>query len=99
MEEEKIITKDKQKKSKKRVWIVLIFLVIIAIYLFINLRGEYLNLLEIGSNYTEIFNKNLTFNISVLVINFICLYLFIYITNKFIKKGLKSFFVTNAKTS
>ena len=92
MEEEKIITKDKQKKSKKRVWIVLIFLVIIAIYLFINLRGEYLNLLEIGSNYTEIFNKNLTFNISVLVINFICLYLFIYITNKFIKKGLKSFF-------
>ena len=86
---------DKQKvnkKSKKRVWIVLLFLLLVSIYMFVSLRGQYLSVLELGENYTDIFKQNLTYNFAVLIINFILVFLMLYISNKFIHKGLKVFF-------
>lgn len=79
-------------KNKKRVWIVLLFIIALAIYLFINIRGEYLSMLELGANYVDVFKQNLTYNVMVLLVNFIIVFLAVYITNKLIKNGLKAFF-------
>ena len=71
------------------------------IYIGIDVRGNYLNTLEIGENYLNIFKQNLIYKYSIIIINFILIFIIIYITNKFIKKGLKNFFeednIRNAK--
>lgn len=85
-------TKDNPKKSKKRVWLVLACIFVVALYLYISLRGQFLNILEVGENYADVFKQNLIYNSSVLAINFVVVFCFIYLTNRFIKKGLKAFF-------
>ena len=80
------------KNSKKRFWLVLVYIVIIALYLIIRFRGEYLSILELGSNYVEVFNQNLKYSLMVLLFNFTFIFIHIYITNMFIKRGLKNFF-------
>ena len=50
-----------EKKSKTRMLLVLLFLVVVAIIGYIALRGQYLELLEIGENYTSVFWQNLTY--------------------------------------
>ena len=94
MEETKMkdTTKGKTKKSKKRMLLVLLFIVVVAIYMLITLRGEYLNILEIGQDYVDVFKQNLTYRSLVMAINFCIVFVAVYITNKFIKKGLKAFF-------
>ena len=49
-----------EKKNKTRMSLVLLFLVIVAVIGYIALRGEYLELLEIGTNYTAVFWQKLT---------------------------------------
>lgn len=83
---------EKKKHYTKRVIIVLVFLVFFAIYSFISLRGEYLQILEIGENYTEIFETNLKYKYLTTGINFIILFFCIFFTTRTIKKGLKEFF-------
>ena len=83
---------EKKKHNTKRVIIVLVFLVLFAIYSFISLRGEYLQILEIGENYTEIFETNLMYKYLTTGINFLILFLCIFFTTRRIKKGLKQFF-------
>ena len=85
-------TEKKQTKSKKRMILVVAFIILVIIFMFIKLRGDYLNILEIGENYVDIFNKNIQYSYSVMLINFIIIFLSIYITTIFIKKGLKVFF-------
>ena len=85
-------TEKKQTKSKKRMILVVAFIILVIIFMFIKLRGDYLNILEIGENYVDIFNKNIQYSYSVILINFIIIFLSIYITTIFIKKGLKVFF-------
>lgn len=87
----KIVTKEK-KRTKVRTWIVFVFVIITAIYMLVNIRGGYLNALELGSNYIDVFEKNLMYRIIVMTVNFIIVFVSIYITNKIIKKGLKKFF-------
>lgn len=60
--------------------------------LFINCRAEYLELLEIGENYTEVFYQNIKYKIAIGITNFVFIFILICITNSFIKKGLKKFF-------
>ena len=87
----------KLKINKKRQIIVLAFLVIFALISFINYRSEYLQIKEIGENYTDVFKKNITYKYTITAINFMAWFLAIYITNKIIKKGLKIFFQEESK--
>ncbi len=74
-----------------------ILLVIFALVLFIfinviSLRGEYLSIKEIDKNYLDIFSKNLKIEYSIFAINFVIIFTLFFITNLFIKKGVKPFF-------
>ena len=46
-------------KNKKRVVLVIAFLILFAVYVAVNVRGEYLQTLEIGEQYVEVFKQNL----------------------------------------
>ncbi len=97
--EEQVKTQTKEKKSnyKKRVILVLIFIVLFALYIFTTYRGEFLQIKEIGLNYINVFNQNARYQFSITAINFIIWFLSIYVTNKFIKSGLKKFFIEENK--
>ncbi len=81
-----------KKRSKTRIIVVLLFLVIFSIISVISLRGTYLQYKELGENYVQVFLTNLNYKYIILGINFIVLYILIYFTNRGIKKGLKDFF-------
>ena len=90
--DEKVETKTQtqakpEKKSKTRMLLVLLFLVVVAIIGYIGLRGEYLELLEIGENYTSVFWQNLTYKAITFGISFVILYIIIYFTNRESKKN------------
>ncbi|MBQ3145694.1 MAG: UPF0182 family protein [Clostridia bacterium] len=85
------------KNNKKRVILVILFLTIFAIYLAITLRGEYLQTLQIGEEYISVFEQNVKYKIGIALVNFLILYISTYITNRFIKRGLKKFFDEDKK--
>lgn len=82
-----------KRKIRKRVVFVILFIIIFAIYSYINIRGEYLQILGIGQRYVEIFKHNLMQRLYVFMISFALIYLLTYITTAFIKRGLKKFFI------
>ena len=93
MEEAKTeISQKKKINLKSRVILVLVFIFLVAIFMFVNLRGEYLSILQTGENYIEVFSQNIKYEYMVMGINFAFIFFLIYITTLFIKKGLKSFF-------
>lgn len=93
MEETKNEVKQEKKINlKARVILVLVFILLVSIFMFVNLRGEYLDILEAGENYIDVFTQNIKYQYMVMGINFVILFLAIYITTRFIKRGLKSFF-------
>ena len=81
-----------KKKSKTRMTLVLLFVIIFAIGSYINLRGTYLQYKELGENYIQTFFTNINYKYTIFGINFIILYFLIYNTTRGIKKGLKVFF-------
>ena len=85
------------KNSKKRMLLVLLFVFIFAILNYIQLRGSYLEYLELGEKYTSIFFTNLIYKYSIMLINFVILYFVLYFTNRGIKKGLQPFFAKEKK--
>lgn len=88
---------NKRKKSKTRMILVLLFLLLFAGISYIELRGSYLEYLELGQNYTNIFYTNLTYRYGIMAVNFVILYFILYFTNRGIKKGLKPFFEKEKK--
>ena len=80
------------KKSKARMYIVLLFILLVAIVGYVIYRGEYLEVLEIGEQYLSIFWQNVNYTAIAFIINFILLFCIIYINNNRIKKALKPFF-------
>jgi len=88
-----------QAKSKfnKRALIVIAFLLVFALYNIIICRSEYLQIIEIGENYSEIFKTNITYKYSIMAIVFVILFALVIITNYFIQKGLKAFFEAEKK--
>ena len=84
-------------KNKKRVIIVVSFLILFAIYAIVNLRGEYLKTLGIGQEYLAVFEQNLKYKIGMILTNFVVLYILTYITTKFIHRGLRKFFIEEKK--
>ena len=87
----------KSKKSRTRMLLVLLFIAIFAVISYVQLRGSYLEYLELGESYTSIFFTNLIFKYSIMAINFVILYFVIYFTNRGIKKGLQPFFQKEKK--
>ena len=73
---------------------VAIFATIIA---YIAFRGNYLETLEIGENYISVFWQNIKYTTIALIINFVIIYLAVYITNLNIKNGLQVFFEQEKK--
>ena len=83
---------NKKKKNKSRMLIVIAFLLLFAAVSYVQLRGSYLEYLELGQEYVQIFYTNLAYRYAIMGINFVFLYIVIYFTNRGIKKGLKPFF-------
>ncbi|MCI8411508.1 MAG: COG1615 family transporter, partial [Clostridia bacterium] len=81
-----------KKKSKLRMILVILFVLIFAGVSYVGLRGSYLEYKELGEKYLKIFYTNLIYKYSIMAINFVFLYFVIYFTNRGIKKGLKPFF-------
>ena len=89
--------KNKKKNNKSRMKLVILFLVIFSIISYVSLRGSYLEYLELGEKFTNVFFTNITYKYSIMLINFVLLYFIIYLTNRGIKKGLKLFFENEKK--
>mgnify|MGYP004521812159 CR=1 FL=1 len=88
---------EKMKKSKKRIFIVLLFVAIIAIALTIMFRSAYLEKLEIGEQYISVFWTNFQYKTISLVTTFVLIFAAIYSTNKRIYSGLKDFYEDEKK--
>ncbi len=84
--------KDKNGKSKTRMILVILFLIIFAGISYIQLRGSYLEYKELGEQYIQVFYTNNIYRYVIMAVNFVFLYFVIYLTNRGIKKGLKEFF-------
>lgn len=85
------VENNKKMNNKLRIILVVTFLFLFTIANYIQLRGSYLEYLELGSKYTSIFFTNLTYKYGIMGISFIFLYFIIYFTNRGIKKGLQPF--------
>lgn len=84
--------KTKKKVNKIRRTAVLLVIILFAVITGISLRAEYLNYLEIGEEYISVLYQKIQNKYIVLGIAFAISYIFVYIINKFIIKGLKKFF-------
>lgn len=93
MEKQKNKTKITAKiKNKKRLFAVLGVLLLTIIVAYILFRGSYLEMLEVGENYIEVYWQNIKYMALTFITNFSLIYIIIYTTNRNIKKGLKEFF-------
>lgn len=95
-----VIEKEKNTKKKNGKWkiiLVLIVTIILAIYSYVNYRAEFLEISEIGNEYVEIYNQNNTYLKIITLINFVVVFISIFITNIIIKTGLKKFFQQDGK--
>lgn len=66
--------------------------IIYILFTILNLRCEYLEYREIGVKYTQVFWTNVKYEYITALVNFIIVFLCLYITNKLIYKGLIPFF-------
>lgn len=92
------IAKDKKTQvHKKRKWLVLVALILAVVVAYITYRGNYLETLELGEQYLNIFWQNVSNQLIAFGANFIVIFTLIYVTNKRIKKGLIPFFEEEKK--
>ena len=85
-------TTNKKRNIAIRNIVVIVTILIVGLGLLIAFRAEYLNIKEIGEQYTDIFFKNVNNKLYLAGGIFVITYLIIYISNKFIKHGLRKFF-------
>jgi len=78
--------------KKIRALLVIAFIAIYLLVTYITLRGQYLEYVELGTQYVEKFLIDIKYRYSIMGITFIFLSIIIYFTNRGIKKGLKPFF-------
>ena len=84
-------------KKSIRTILVLIFVLIIAISMYIATKGSYLEYKELGDKYLSIYKTNMMYNYIVMGINFVITFIIMYFANRGIKKGLKEFFDSEKK--
>ena len=90
-------TKTKTSKSKTRMILVILFLAVFLGISYIQIRGSYLEYLELGEKYLNVFYTNTIYHYGIMALNFVVLYIIMYFTNKGIKKGLIPFFEKEKK--
>ena len=86
-----------KKKRKLRTKLVLIFLVLAIIVGYIAFRGSYLETLEIGEKYINVYWNNVKYKTATFAVEFIVIFLAIIIGTNGVKKGLKAFFEDEKK--
>ena len=84
-------------KSKLRGKIVAISMILAIGIIYCLLRGNYLEIKEIGEKYLDVYWKNTIYTYITFLFNFIFLFLSFYMTNRTIKKGLQVFFEDEKK--
>ena len=89
---ENVKTESKPIKKKSRMYLVLLFLALTAVVMYVIYRGTDLEILELGENYLPIFWRNIAYMSITFIVNFLVLFILIYLTNRKIKNGLKPFF-------
>lgn len=82
----------KEKKHSKRKLGVVLFVLLLCIIFYISMRGSFLEYKELGNNFMTVLSTNLKYRYTIMGINFIVLYIVMYIANRGIIKGLKVFF-------
>ncbi len=102
MKDSKDLKKEQTKEKKKNIFAIrtIAVLVVLAIFLIstaISLRAQHLHIIEIGAEYENIFYQKIQNKYIIFGIAFITIYIFIYIINKFTKRGLKKFFEEEKK--
>ena len=70
--------------------ILLIAVLVYAAYGYINLKIQYLEYKEIGDNFVDIFWTNLKIQAIIFIVTFVVTFIVFYITNIFIKRGIKN---------
>ena len=90
-------SKKTRKKHTKRTVVVALFSIISIAIAYILYRGNYLEVLEIGKNYSGVFSDAIKYKALTIIASFIWLFVLIYSTNCRIKKGLKVFFSEEKK--
>ena len=89
---------EKNKNMKKiKLITVLTFVILFAVIAYISYRSEYLQILEIGKEYLNVFEQRNEYKTKLFAYNFILIFIVIYINNLLIKKGLKVFFEDDKK--
>ena len=63
-------SKIKNKKSKTRINVVLLFIIFVAIIGYVIFRGEYLEILETGNEYINIFWQKVKYTATLFAIKF-----------------------------
>ena len=76
---------------------VTLFIIAFAIIGYINFKGSYLQYSELGENYLNTFLKKEKIQYMVVSINFVCMFIMMYLAGRKIKKGLKVFFEQEKK--
>ena len=77
--------------------IVLLFIIMYMLIAYINFRGNYIEYKELGAGYLNTFLKREKIRYSVIGINFLFIFIIMYLSGKKIKKELKDFFETENK--
>lgn len=88
----------KEKKfTKIKILLVFVFIVLAAIGIYMSYRAEYLQTLEIGEKYLEVFYTNMNYKYRIMLLNFLLIFVILFVENLIIKSGLKPFFLDEKK--
>lgn len=88
--------KKKLIKNLRTIFVIL-FILILIITAYINIRGSYLEYKELGDNYISIFKTKYLYKYITMAVNFVLIFLIMYFAARGIKKGLKVFFEQEKK--
>ena len=94
--EEKNKSTIKQSKKIRRIIVLIVMLIFIA-YTAISIRSQYLSYIGIGEEYESVFNEKIYSKYSMNAILFVVFYILLYVSNRFIFRGLKKFFEDEKK--
>lgn len=86
-----------KKLNKIKIISVIAFIILFAVYSYMSYRANYLQILEIGEEYLNVFEQKNNYKIKMFAFSFIILFIIISITSASIKRGLKPFFDDDKK--
>ena len=76
-----------KKKSTLKIIVVLLFIILVALGMYMSYRTDYLQTLEIGEEYLDVFYTNMQYKYKIMIFNFILFFCIIFFENILIKKG------------